>query len=235
MSTPAQIAANQQNAQYSTGPTSDAGKQAVSQNARTHGLSGAFAILPGENLDEYIDLLNGLLAEHAPTSETEKVLVQRMAQHIWISQRAINLQQLCLDPETGICDSEYRLALYLRYQTTHDRAFHKCLSELLKLRADKRKAANGFVSQKPSAVPNGTAQQTNISDAATGPKATGPSPVGFVSQNVPAVQNHASQQPQSSNQNGTSAEARGFALNGFVSQNDAPSPESTYPHRKEAA
>jgi hypothetical protein len=28
----------------------------------------------------------------------------------------------------------------MRYQTTHDRAFHKCLSDLLKLRAERRKA-----------------------------------------------------------------------------------------------
>jgi hypothetical protein len=31
---------------------------------------------------------------------------------------------------------ERQFARYLRYQTTHQRAFHKCLSELLKLRAE---------------------------------------------------------------------------------------------------
>ncbi|MDQ2776436.1 MAG: hypothetical protein M3Y57_16200, partial [Acidobacteriota bacterium] len=35
-----------------------------------------------------------------------------------------------------------------RYQTTHDRAFHKCLNQLAKLRADKRKEQIGFESQK---------------------------------------------------------------------------------------
>jgi DNA-directed RNA polymerase specialized sigma24 family protein len=40
------------------------------------------------------------------------------------------------------------LAVYLRYQTTHDRAFHKSLNTLLKLRAEKRKAEIGFVSQQ---------------------------------------------------------------------------------------
>jgi hypothetical protein len=40
------------------------------------------------------------------------------------------------------------MALYLRYQTTHDRAFHRCFSDLLRLRADQRKAEAGFVSQQ---------------------------------------------------------------------------------------
>jgi hypothetical protein len=68
-----------------------------------------------------------------------------MAQHYWLAQRALNLQQLCFD-ESGV--DEKRLALYLRYQTTHERAFHKCLNDLLKLRAEKRKEQNGFVSQQ---------------------------------------------------------------------------------------
>ena len=37
MSSPQQITANQQNAQKSTGPTSDAGRATVSKNAITHG------------------------------------------------------------------------------------------------------------------------------------------------------------------------------------------------------
>jgi hypothetical protein len=152
-------------------------------------------------------MLNGLLAEHAPTTETERVLVQRMAQHIWISQRAINLQQLCLDPDTGICDSEYRLALYLRYQTTHDRAFHKCLSELLKLKAEKRKAAIGFVSQKPAT------QQAPEQPASSKPGSQPPQPeaalqIGFVSRRTQDAA-----PPQANSETG------------FVSQNDpAPDP-----------
>ncbi|MBV8829662.1 MAG: hypothetical protein JO108_10600, partial [Acidobacteriaceae bacterium] len=39
-------------------------------------------------------------------------------------------------------------ALYLRYQTTNDRAFHKSLDQLLKLRGKKRKAEIGFESQR---------------------------------------------------------------------------------------
>jgi hypothetical protein len=137
-------------------------------------------------------MLEGLLAEHDPATETESILVHRMAQHIWISQRAINLQQLCLDPDTGICDSEYRLALYLRYQTTHDRAFHKCLSELLKLKAEKRKAAIGFVSQKPAAPQSqktGNEQQASSQLGSQSPQVQPASQIGFVSQHHPQHSN----------------------------------------------
>ena len=45
--------------------------------------------------------------------------------------------------DDGTIDDK-RLALYLRYETTHERAFHKCLNELLRIRAEKRKAEIGF-------------------------------------------------------------------------------------------
>jgi hypothetical protein len=41
-----------------------------------------------------------------------------------------------------------QLALYLRYQTTHERGFHKAMNDLLKLRAAKRKEQIGFESQQ---------------------------------------------------------------------------------------
>jgi hypothetical protein len=46
------------------------------------------------------------------------------------------------------CDDEKQLALYIRYQTTHERNFHKCLNDLLRVRAEKRKQQIGFESQK---------------------------------------------------------------------------------------
>jgi hypothetical protein len=50
----------------------------------------------------------------------------------------------CLDPQTGQITDAALFSLYLRYQTTHTRAFHKCLNELLKLRSERRKTENGF-------------------------------------------------------------------------------------------
>ena len=53
MSTKAQINANQQNAQKSTGPRTAHGKAVVSQNAVKHGLFAAEAVINGKNQADY--------------------------------------------------------------------------------------------------------------------------------------------------------------------------------------
>jgi len=147
MSTQSQIAANQQNSQHSTGPQSAVGKTTVSLNAVRHGLTGAFVFLPGESAESFHNLQESLRAEHNPATPTETFLVDSMAQHYWLQQRATRLQGLCFD-EAGACSAEKELSLYLRYQTTHERTFYKSLNTLLKLRAEKRRSEIGFVSQQ---------------------------------------------------------------------------------------
>ena len=150
MSTDAQICANRENAQHSTGPVTESGKAASCQNNFRHGLAGgSFSVLPHEDQDEFDALLCGLHAEHRPSTLTEQLLVQKMAQHYWLSQRALSLQDECATDEDLTLDQQQKqLALFLRYQTTNDRAFHKCLNDLLKLRAEKRRIEIGFESQR---------------------------------------------------------------------------------------
>ncbi|MBV8830026.1 MAG: hypothetical protein JO108_12440 [Acidobacteriaceae bacterium] len=142
MSTLAQITANKINAQKSTGPRTDEGKSHSSRNNFRHGFAGAFCVLVDENQSDFDQLLEALGAEHNPSTPTESLLVESLAQHYWLKQRAIRLQNTCDQ------SNEKQLALYLRYQTTNDRAFHKCLDQLAKLRAEKRKAEIGFESQR---------------------------------------------------------------------------------------
>ena len=150
MSTSLQITANQENAQKSTGPRSDAGKAVSALNNFRHGFTGAFCILGWEDQDQYDLLYGGLLDDHHPSNTTEHLLVKTMAQSYWLRERALNLQQMCFRSEAPMCevDREKQLALYLRYQTTHDRAFNKALDQLQKLRADRRKEQIGFESQQ---------------------------------------------------------------------------------------
>ncbi|MGI8959654.1 MAG: hypothetical protein ACR2IV_07840 [Bryobacteraceae bacterium] len=147
MTTSAQLAANQSNAQRSTGPKTPEGKAISARNNFRHGFSGAFTVLPWESQEEFDMLLGGLRDEHKPSGLTETILVDRMAQAIWLSKRALMLQHVTFNQELPICDDQKQLALYLRYQTTNERAFHKCLNDLLKLRAEKRKQGIGFESQ----------------------------------------------------------------------------------------
>jgi hypothetical protein len=150
---------NRANAQHSTGPRSIAGKLASSRNSLRHGLASGTLIIPGEDPAAFEQLTAALLEEHQPAGDTETLLVHEMARSWWLTQRAIRLQNDCFKDDGGI--DEKRLALLLRYQTTHERAFHKALNTLLKLirSRDRRERcrpsnASGFVSHaNPSSAP----------------------------------------------------------------------------------
>ncbi|MDQ2776956.1 MAG: hypothetical protein M3Y57_18850 [Acidobacteriota bacterium] len=146
------LAINRANAQHSTGATTLEGKAASCLNNTKFGLTGArFTVLAWEDRAAFDQLLSDLRNEHQPATPTEQILVQDMAQHHWLSQRALLLQNMCFDIDEPACESEAQqknLALYIRYQPTHQRAFHKNLDQLLKLRASKEKEARGFESQQ---------------------------------------------------------------------------------------
>jgi hypothetical protein len=148
MSTEFQIRANRENSQRSTGPNTEAGKAVSSLNNFRHGLAGAFRVLPSEDQEEFDALHCGLRAEHQPSTLTETLLVEKMAQHYWLSRRAQRLQDITMAEDLPAKDQDRQFALFLRYQTTNDRAFHQCLNQLLKLRAEKRRAEIGFESQR---------------------------------------------------------------------------------------
>jgi len=148
MTTSVQVAANQANAQHSTGPKTPEGKAVSARNNFRHGCSGAFTVLPWESQAEFDLLLGSLRDEHKPSGLTETILVDKMAQAIWLSKRALMLQHVTFNQELPTCDDPKQLALYLRYQTTNERAFHKCLNDLLSLRSEKRKQEIGFESQQ---------------------------------------------------------------------------------------
>ncbi len=74
--------------------------------------------------------------------------MEAIAQHHWLRQRSLRLEPSCYDPGTGQITDQKQLALLLRYQTTHERGFHKALNDLLKLRAVRQKDRIGFESQQ---------------------------------------------------------------------------------------
>lgn len=83
---------NRANAQHSTGPCTPAGKLASSRNSLKHGLASGTLIIPGEDQDAFDAFLSGLKDEHQPVTPTEHLLIKKMAQSYWLSQRAIRLQ-----------------------------------------------------------------------------------------------------------------------------------------------
>jgi len=96
MATIAQIFANQQNAQKSTGPKTDEGKAAVSQNALKHGLF-AESVIKGENEADYAAFHDKMLAEMDPVGAVEFMLAERIVSLAWRLRRAECMQNQVID------------------------------------------------------------------------------------------------------------------------------------------
>jgi hypothetical protein len=81
--TEAQMNANRENAQKSSGPKTDAGKANSSRNATKHGLTAANPLLPGEEPDGLQRLRNDLCSRFRPVGDGEELLVTRIADLQW--------------------------------------------------------------------------------------------------------------------------------------------------------
>jgi hypothetical protein len=121
------------------GPRTPEGKAISSLNNLKHGLTGSFRILGNESQDEFDSMLALMIEDNQPETATEFILIEKMAVRIWLSRRAQRLQDCALTE-----DDLPRLGVYLRYQTTNDRGFDKCLSTLNQI----KKERIGFESQK---------------------------------------------------------------------------------------
>jgi hypothetical protein len=83
MATPQQITANKQNAQSSTGPKTDVGKQRSSLNSVTHGLTGLTLLLTAEEAEPYRLFTEGFLQDLAPKGIHEQALVHSIIGNRW--------------------------------------------------------------------------------------------------------------------------------------------------------
>ena len=152
--------ANRANARKSIGPRTHAGLEKVSQNAVKYGLLGRFRVLKDENQETYDNLVNQLIREEKPVGLLETELVKKLSEHMWLSQRARRYQEAYFEPaevrtpeqkknNQGEVDILFApLALFMRYQTRHDRADERTLKNLLRLRKERLTAERGSVSQK---------------------------------------------------------------------------------------
>ncbi len=76
-------AVNRANAQHSTGPRTEAGKQRSSLNAIRHGLTAQTVVLPSEDPAQYETLRRQMLDEYQPATPTETQLVQELVDTAW--------------------------------------------------------------------------------------------------------------------------------------------------------
>jgi hypothetical protein len=99
--TPASIhrtAINRANAQHSTGPRSEAGKQRSALNALTHGLTARTAVLPSEDQAAYQHHCRQFENEYRPATPTETQLVHELADTSWRLNRIPLLEAGLLSP-----------------------------------------------------------------------------------------------------------------------------------------
>src|SRR5271169_3619895 len=92
MSSQAQIAANQANAQLSTGAKTIEGKAKSSMNALKTGLTGHTVLLPGDDAELYEAKLLQCVEAFNPVGEKETALVQALADTEWRIARIPGLE-----------------------------------------------------------------------------------------------------------------------------------------------
>ena len=105
MSTKAQIKANQQNAQKSTGPQTAEGKAVVSLNAVKHGIF-AGSVIQGEAPADYEAFHNQFLAELSPVGMVESVLAERVISLSWRLCRAVRMQNQSIDVMIALAETD---------------------------------------------------------------------------------------------------------------------------------
>jgi len=131
MATPAQVIANQQNAQSSTGPRTSEGKARVAQNAIKHGLTSRHLIIRPDEQEEFDDLQTSLYVELDPQGAIETITFHDLIHAAW------NLHRLrCMEAECDLAD----FAAYdriSRYQSRTQRAYYKALKELRTLQTNR--------------------------------------------------------------------------------------------------
>jgi hypothetical protein len=124
-------ATNKANAQKSTGPRTEAGKQRSKLNALRHGLTGQTVVLPTEDHSAYLRHSQSFLDECQPKGAIETQLVQSLLDTSWQLNRAAAIETNLLS--LGITEMEDRiranhpqaedaLAMALAYRE-HNRAF----------------------------------------------------------------------------------------------------------------
>jgi hypothetical protein len=94
-----QIEANRRNAQSSTGPKTEIGKQRSRGNAVRHGLTAETVIATVEDAEEYQAFEAAIIADYDAQSAVERELVLRLASLLWRLRRATAIESGLFDIE----------------------------------------------------------------------------------------------------------------------------------------
>jgi hypothetical protein len=96
-----QIEANRRNALNSTGPRTEAGKQASRRNAVRHGLTAETVISGLEDAEDYKAFEAAITADYDAQSAVERELVLRLASVLWRLRRANSMETGLFEIQAG--------------------------------------------------------------------------------------------------------------------------------------
>jgi hypothetical protein len=154
MATSAQITANQANAQLSSGPKTEAGKQRAKLNSFRHGLTGQVHTFTPEDQEAFDKHCTGIRDSLSPVGAFELDLAQAVAEDRWRLNRARALEGGIFalaqaDPEADPAFAHARtwladcrnLQLLTLYESRIQRSIEKALAQLTALQ-EKREAVH---------------------------------------------------------------------------------------------
>jgi hypothetical protein len=151
---PTRAEINRANAQHSTGPRTDAGKQHSRLNALRHGLTGHTIVLPSEDLAAYQTHTQRFAAQFNPKGVLEEQLVQILTDTTWRLNRIAaienNLLTLGLTEYTGpqeelamaasFRDQAKAIATLGMHEQRLSRQFERTLKQLREIQAERRES-----------------------------------------------------------------------------------------------
>jgi hypothetical protein len=156
MAAPAQIIANQANAQHSGGPRTTQGKASVSQNALRHGLTARHLVIRPEQQEEFNSLQDSLRDELAPQGAIETITFHDLLHAAWNLHRFRLIEAECSSGNPADF-SEPSTTTVLdrlgRYQARAQRAYYKSLQELRTLQTNRALRSIKLDAQEEAEVP----------------------------------------------------------------------------------
>ena len=142
---PEKIAANQANAQLSTGPKTPAGKKASSRNALKHGLTARELVIRPEDQPAFAELHAAYLAELQPQGILETEMFNAIVHAAWNLRRVRLLEAALFDGTIDPLEDEQnepKLARLTRYYKRFESTLLKCTRELRTLQSNRAARAN---------------------------------------------------------------------------------------------
>lgn len=194
MVTQAQIDANRQNAQASTGPSSPEGLATSSQNAVKYGLNGRVDVLPWENPNDYNRFAQCMIEAYAPQDHRELTLVKRMISLEWRIDRIPTVE---VDLFQKYQDDPSRLIHELNKLSTSETRLYRNLERTrkdLNRYCEQKEYARAYGLEMPTASSAFDPKEEVVAEALTPPMphpppediGSGPPVTDEVSENTPA-------------------------------------------------